>query len=645
MARYKCEPLRAWDALEAFPRKVDFDRTLKAEVHDPLWMLTRQWQFGEFKGDDTGSAIFAKVSLKTQSVSHFKGANQANYVSFPENTPLETVVERLPIEFDLFTRIQVGQQFMRFLHREGQTHNNSTHSVPYVRTTLLDAFVQAFPLSLPEIGNNATNREKVEAAKYQSHTPAVQFVSAMNGVAFDGVFAYVHFKNNHAIPAGIDLDYHPFIHASVLSFLTWFENMYSIPTNAEDINWVDRHLEYSLSCRLPEEDGKQTELVAEEYYQGQLDWFAFDLQAKNNQAFTTNGQPKQQHYRPLNPINNAQDLSSLLGNRLYEIIPTEAQFGGMPNPRWWEFEDGAVNFTKINPNTKDVATILITEFALVYSNDWMMMPYKVPAGSLTKINGIVVTDVFGQKTVIEPAGKSDLDDWSRFNLFSLSSRVDNVYTKGIVDNRLFLPPAVHKIQESKPLEEVAFIRDEMANMVWAVEMRIADLLGASRDGLEASRELQAFLEELWNAGSFQPTENNSKLMYQLGNTVPENWIPFIARHKDDENRSIILQRASMPREFNEQYLPIRPRTNLLRAGLGSTMSANGSFHVSGQTDIQTHPYFVYEEEIPRAGIRVTGSFQRTRWYDGTTFLWYGRRKRTGRGEGQSGLAFDTVQDR
>ena len=36
------------------PDPVIDDRALRAEVRDPLWMLTRQWQMGEFQGDDAG---------------------------------------------------------------------------------------------------------------------------------------------------------------------------------------------------------------------------------------------------------------------------------------------------------------------------------------------------------------------------------------------------------------------------------------------------------------------------------------------------------------------------------------------------------------------------------------------------------------
>jgi hypothetical protein len=55
-------------------------------------------------------------------------------------------------------------------------------------------------------------------------------------------------------------------------------------------------------------------------------------------------------------------------------------------------------------------------------------------------------------------------------------------------------------------------------------------------------------------------------------------------------------------------------------------------------------YFVFEEEVPRAGARVFQAFERTRWTDGSVITWLRVLKQTGRGEAQSGLAFDQLAD-
>jgi hypothetical protein len=57
----------------------------------------------------------------------------------------------------------------------------------------------------------------------------------------------------------------------------------------------------------------------------------------------------------------------------------------------------------------------------------------------------------------------------------------------------------------------------------------------------------------------------------------------------------------------------------------------------------TGPLAIHDEEVPRAGARVTRAYQYARWIDGSTHLWVGRRKEPGRGEGASALRFDAAE--
>src|SRR5580765_4480740 len=78
---------------------------LQARIHDPLWLLARQWQFGEFKGDDTGSPAGAQLVVKSAPVSRYhsgpfpadpaKAKDHARDYS-PRGVPLETLVECEP---------------------------------------------------------------------------------------------------------------------------------------------------------------------------------------------------------------------------------------------------------------------------------------------------------------------------------------------------------------------------------------------------------------------------------------------------------------------------------------------------------------------------------------------------------------------
>jgi hypothetical protein len=114
-------------------------------------------------------------------------------------------------------------------------------------------------------------------------------------------------------------------------------------------------------------------------------------------------------------------------------------------------------------------------------------------------------------------------------------------------------------------------------------------------------------------------------------TVPENWIPFAPTHVPGSVRQIQLQRSRMLRILEGAPLPapkVPPRTTLMRQGLDGTP--------------QKQTYFIHEDEVPRAGIRVRQGFRRTRWTGGQVYVWLGVQKQTGRGERSSGLAFDSI---
>src|SRR5215204_1854735 len=106
-----------WNRLEGRPRTHHFDRALRAEVRDALWMLTRQWQMGEFQGDDAGSPIFAKIHME---MSRFDAYQASTHTPKPfrYDLPLETQVEQRPIPFQranqpiaLDIRLLMGRQW------------------------------------------------------------------------------------------------------------------------------------------------------------------------------------------------------------------------------------------------------------------------------------------------------------------------------------------------------------------------------------------------------------------------------------------------------------------------------------------------------------------------------------------------------
>ena len=52
--------ITTWTRLEPQCRANDVAEGLAARIEDPLWLLARQWQVGEFQGEDTGSPVVAR---------------------------------------------------------------------------------------------------------------------------------------------------------------------------------------------------------------------------------------------------------------------------------------------------------------------------------------------------------------------------------------------------------------------------------------------------------------------------------------------------------------------------------------------------------------------------------------------------------
>ncbi len=206
----------------------------------------------------------------------------------------------------------------------------------------------------------------------------------------------------------------------------------------------------------------------------------------------------------------------------------------MPNTRWWAFEDNRVNFGAVTPSTTDLGTLMFLEFGLVYANDWYLIPLVLPAGSLARVKGMAVTTVFGERFWIDAAGAGFDDHWQRWSLFTLSITARE--TGQAADTSLLLLPVVPKIQEGRPLEEVMLVRDEVANMVWGVEKTIGLATGTGKSGSEAAGETLAYYRRLlaeWldaHPGSSVVVPFAAQIRYEVMNTVPEHWIPFIPVH-------------------------------------------------------------------------------------------------------------------
>src|SRR5215468_3756293 len=591
-----------WNRIEGRPRTVNFERALRAEVRDALWMLTRQWQSGELRAEDGGSPVFARTQVDTTRLTRYQ-AGSASPRAFDPDLPLEAQTEWRPQQFTAGTdkialdlRLILGRRWLKQVAAVG----------PYA-----DLFTSKYKFDLPDPSRR-------DSAAICAHPEVWQSFAAVAGRAMDGgdLYRYLVSDTAHRAYDGIAVLDHdkPALDAEAGKFVAWVRREFSQLTSAGNPAWRPSRFEYQIACGAPAADAERV-YVADEYRGGSLDWHSFDVDS--GAAFP------------------GPETADPRATAVRTLLPVPVTYPGMPHPRWWTIEDGRTNFGDIRPDTTDLAKLLFIEFGLVYSNDWFMVPFTVAAGSLITVQGIAVTTVFGERFWIERAGSDSADAWQRWSLFTLDDRST---TQAAADNALLMLPTVPKVQDGPLLEEVLMIRDEMANMVWGIEKTVPAPDGQGRSGATAGRETREYHERLVHEG---PTavatpllENDARIRYALTSTVPEHWIPFIPAMASGSQRGTELQRASMPRVIEgdplRPFASVKPRTSLLRTGLDA---------------MQPAPFFVPEEEIPRSGARVILQFRRARGADGRAVVWLAARKLVGRGEGSGGLTFDQIADK
>lgn len=535
--------------------------SLAARIHDPLWFLSRQWQLGEFQGDDAGSPARLDVIGTTAPIGAYAlgGGPWERYDS--NEAPLEPLVEVNGDGADVRLRVEAGAHFVRLLGARAPARYRErfvaacgfTARQPLAADALLATVAASVPDALPLA------------------TELTAIVEGRPGrVSIDA--------GDAAVLAEIGSEW-----------LTWFDRERGASLAGAGDAWDEHRFEHVV--RIASAAGGGVVYRAEGYAGEALGWSEFDIDPGAGQ--------------PSFPLPPAVPLT-------VSTTPTPVRFGGMPSPRYWEFEDARFNFGNVDAAGHDLGRLLLMQFATLFGNDWFLVPMTLDSGSVTLLEHVIVTDVFGRHFAM---GRSADPQWNLFAHQAVRPTAEDIGA-GQADPRdahpaadaLLLAPTLGPCLESESLERVHLLRDEMANLAWAVERYVESPLGRQRD-----RHAD------WLATRTSPSADATGLpRYIVASEVPDYWIPLAPRQLADQ-RSIAFVVTPLAVPLGDGFKAAKPEGRLL-----------------------DERQWIFEEEVPRAGAVVDRIWKYGRWHNGRSYLWTARRKRTGRGEGSSGLRLDAI---
>jgi len=292
-----------YNRLEGRPRSVDLERSLRTEVRDPLWALTRQWQVGELEADDAGSPFLSRIVLSHRRLTRYRpfdGIAQP----LPDDLPLEALVERRPVVLTqggrvagLSIRLLMGRQWLRMIAGVG---------------AYADAFIDRYGVVAPD-------PTTIADADQAAHLEAWHVFAALGGRAMDGgaMVEYLAEDAGHHVydgVAGIANADKPALDLRAGDFQAWFARLFTQPDGTADSAWDPQHLDYRFAVAATDTTGERI-YSSEGYTGGRLDWWALDTD------------------RGAATLVDPADVSQPPDDILHAPVPTEVRFEGMPNHR------------------------------------------------------------------------------------------------------------------------------------------------------------------------------------------------------------------------------------------------------------------------------------------------------------------------
>lgn len=348
-----------WHRLEPKVRGTDPAEGIRARIHDPLWLLGRQWQVGELLGEDAASPVAVRVESAQHLLSRWRPASGDPSDYDPSAMPLEVMVEREPPPPPtLRARIDAWSRLAALLNAAGLGASPT-------------ALLAVHPLPAPRVPED----------------PADARLRLLAGdTAGDGLAAA---ETLRADAGGLPADL-------IVGFLAWIDAQ--TPPGAGD-SWVVDRLEYQFTVAAGTDDGEIV-LSAPEYPGGRLDWYHLDIDADPSHTLSA-------------PADSEPSI-------IQHFLPMRVRFPGMPAERFWAFEDSAVDLGAVSASADDLGRLAVVEFATVFGNNWWSVPVPTHFGGLVSVRSLVVRDTFGQNTLVMPAPTTSDRAHAPWRMFQLT---------------------------------------------------------------------------------------------------------------------------------------------------------------------------------------------------------------------------------
>ncbi|MEO7058755.1 MAG: hypothetical protein ABI083_03485 [Lapillicoccus sp.] len=538
-----------------------------AVIADPLWMIGRQWQLGELLGEDVGTPVSVHVTSRSLPMTAWAPTGRMDgtddvvtspdWRAWPEGAVLDELVEHVPrigVVDGLRWRAETGAQLVESLRDAGCGD-------------AADLLLAAHPLALAPDPRDPDGTLDPAAER---------LFLVLDGAVPDGALARAALESG--TPSWVSGAASPGTAATTAA--AWLSWVGGAPGAGGA--WTTTRLEHRFLLRFGQGGADDSAVLqATSFGAGSVRWHHLEWLEGTTVALDGDA-----------ALPAPEEVTDVM-------LATPLRYPGMPADRYWQLEEASVDVSLIEAQPHDLARLCLAEFALVTGDDWLIVPVDGKVGALNQVREVSVTTTFGEVLVIPEAGTERRQ--RGFRMYEITA-ASGASLLGVV-----LPPVAHSPLTGDPVEEVAFVRDEQANMAWGVERVVP-----GRSGDPRSRANEPQPTRPVPPADLAPDD----VFYELEVPVPDHWIPLVP----------------------------------VAVGYGEVALRKGAMLKAGEPVLaqslllEPTPLTFPAEEIPREGITVRAVPVVARRRDGTYARWTGHRIRTGRGEGSSGFASDQARE-
>jgi hypothetical protein len=284
-----------------------------------------------------------------------------------------------------------------------------------------------------------------------------------------------------------------------------------------------------------------------------------------------------------------------------ERWPDRFSWPGAPAPRWWQIEDHKVDLGGLPPDRAHLASTLLLDLVFGHADDWFLVPVRSQVGHVLYLEEVEITDSFGETWPKPATPWAAAEDWTMFKVSGLAAR------------QLPIWPVAAAPLVGDPFEEVLVGMDEDANLVWAVEERLA---GRVTDRLRPELPPGHVVDD-----DAHP-EPPPPYRYEPATAVPDHWHPYTREEHDGTVRFVQGRLVAVTHDGT----PTRrdpPTAALLQP-----------------QDPGLHTLAPWR--LPPTGVRLEARPALARTTTGAPVLWVQRRRQPVLSVPSSGLRFDAV---